>query len=328
MAKIAVIGSNCFTGSHIVDAFIRTGRDHVIGVSRSDEPSALYLPYKTRQAANFSFHKLDVVRQMSALTGLLDAEKPEIVIFVAALSEVALSNDRPVEYYEINTTAVVRLCQFLRSRNWLRQYIHISSAEIFGPCLSPVPETAPFHPSTPYAVSKAAADMHLEVLARNAGFPVTIIRSTNVYGAHQQLFKIIPRSVIYIKQGRPIELHGGGRAIKSFVHIRDVVRGLVAAIERHATGPYHFSTESDLTIADVVGLVCKKMNVPFDEATRCVGERLGQDARYWLDCTRARDTLGWSPRINMAAGIHEVVDWVEANWPEIEAEPLEYRHKM
>lgn len=328
MKKVAVIGSNCFTGSHIVDAFLDTGTCQVLGISRSDEPLPLFLPYKKRQSADFSFHKLDAVGQMSVLTALLEAEKPEIVVFVAALSEVALSNDRPVEYFNINTTAVVKLCQFLRGCDWLRRYVHISSAEIFGPCPTPIPETSLFHPSTPYAVSKAAADMHLDVLARNAGFPVTIIRSTNVYGAHQQLFKIIPRSVIYIKQGRQIELHGGGQAIKSFVHIRDVVDGLMSAVERNAPGAYHFSTESDLTIADIVGLVCKKMQVSFDDVTQTVGERLGQDSRYWLDCTKARTSLGWAPRIEMSDGIGEVVDWIEANWSEITTQPLEYQHKV
>ena len=328
MPKVAVIGSNCFTGSHIVDAFLAADGNHVMGISRSDEPAALFLPYKARKGANFTFHKIDAVREMPALTALLDAEKPDVVVFVAALSEVALSNERPAEYFDINTTAVVRLCEFLRRCSWLKRYVHISSAEIFGPCTMPVPESTLFNPSTPYAVSKAAADMHLNVLARHSRFPVTIVRSTNVYGARQQLFKIIPRAVIYIKQGRPIELHGGGQAIKSFIHIRDVVRGLVEAVARGASGPYHFSTGADLTVADVVGLVCKTMGVPFEAATRPVGERLGQDARYWLDCTTARQALDWSPRIAMADGIGEVVDWVEANWREIQAQPLEYRHRV
>jgi dTDP-glucose 4,6-dehydratase len=327
MRKIAVIGSSCFTGSHIVDAFLDAG-DAVVGISRSSEPAAMFLPHKRHGDANFAFHRIDAVKAMPALIRLLDAEKPEIVIFVAALSEVALSNERPVEYFDINTTAVVRLCEHLRHASWLKRYVHISSAEIFGPCAAAAPETAPFSPSTPYAVSKAAADMHLGVLARNAGFPVTIVRSTNVYGARQQLFKIIPRSVIYIKQGRTIELHGGGAALKSFVHIRDVVRGLMAAVEQDAPGPFHFSVDSNLSVADVVGLVCRKMKAPFETATRTIGERLGQDARYWLDCTKARRDLGWSPRIDMAEGIAEVVDWIDANWRQIQAQPLEYRHRV
>jgi dTDP-glucose 4,6-dehydratase len=327
MRKIAVIGSNCFTGSHIVDAFLAAG-DTVVGVSRSAEPATMFLPYKRHGDANFAFHKIDAVKDMPALTRLLDAERPEIVIFVAALSEVALSNERPVEYFDINTMAVAQLCEHLRHASWLNRYVHISSAEIFGPCAAPVAETAPYNPSTPYAVSKAAADMHLGVLARNAGFPVTTVRSTNVYGARQQLFKIIPRSVIYIKQGRTIELHGGGAAQKSFIHIRDVVNGLMTAIARDASGPFHFSVDSDLSVADVVGLVCRKMQVPFEAVTRTVGERLGQDARYWLDCTKARRELGWSPRVDMANGIAETVDWIEANWQEIQAQPLEYRHSV
>lgn len=327
MSKVGVIGSNCFTGAHIVEAFLEAG-DDVLGISRSEQPSPIFLPYKANKSSRFSFHKLDVIKEMPALMQLFDAEKPDVVIFVAALSEVALSNERPIEYFDINTAAVVKLCEFLRRRSWLKRYVHISSAEIFGPCPSPAAETAFFNPSTPYAVSKAAADMHLGVLARNAGFPVTIVRSTNVYGARQQLFKIIPRSAIYIKQGRPIELHGGGMAMKSFVHIRDVVRGLAEAVARDASGPFHFSVGNDLTVADVVGLVCKRMNVPFEVATRPAAERLGQDARYWLDCRRAQRELDWSPRIEMAEGINEVVDWIETNWPEIQTQPLEYRHRV
>src|SRR5207245_5027689 len=127
------------------------------------------------------------VRQGAELLELLDDLRPEVVINVAALSEVGLSNHRPEEYFDINVAAVVRLVNHLRGRDWLRRYVHISSAEIFGSLSAPATEETLFHPSTPYAVSKAAADMYLDVVARNFDFPVTIIRSTNVYGAHQQL---------------------------------------------------------------------------------------------------------------------------------------------
>ena len=326
MAKVAVIGSNCFTGSHIVEALLATGTHDVLGISRSAEPAALFLPYAGCDRSRFAFHRIDIVRDMARLTDVLDGERPEIVIFVAALSEVALSNDRPVEYYDINTAAVVRLCEHLRRRDWFRRYVHISSAEIFGPCTAPADEHAPFNPSTPYAVSKAAADMHLGVLAKNSGFPVTIVRSTNVYGAGQQLFKIIPRSAIYIRQGRTIELHGGGHAMKSFIHIRDVVRGMMKALANDASGAFHFSVPSEKSVADIVRLVCERMDVPFEAATRPVGERLGQDARYWLDCSRARRELDWAPRIDLTDGIAEVVQWVDEHWQEIQSQPLEYRH--
>ncbi len=182
-------------------------------------------------------------------------------------------------------------------------------------------------PSTPYAVSKAGADMHLNVLMRNYGFPATLIRSTNVYGQHQQLFKIIPRVVINIKQGKLIELHGGGKAIKSFIHIRDVVDGLMLAMGKGSPGTYHFSVLNNDTVADVVATTCKLMGRSFSDVTRTVGERLGQDARYWLDCEKAKKELGWTPKVSFESGVKEVIEWIEKNWEEVKTLPHAYQHK-
>ena len=322
-----VVGSNSFTGSHIADALLSDPANTVHGVSRSAEYKDVFLPYKTKPAARFHFHRLDVVRDFPALAALIEEIDPAVVVNVAALSEVALSNERPAEYYEINTLATVKLCELLRRRRSLERYAHVSSAEIFGSCPEPLQENAPFRPSTPYAVSKAAADLHLEVLIRNAGFPATLIRSTNVYGPHQQLFKIIPRSAIYLKLGRRIRLEGGGKAVKSFVHIRDVVRGLQAALDKGGPGAYHFSTDLPLTVADVVRMVCERMGKDFADAVEIAPDRVGQDARYSLDCSKARRELGWTPREDFRKGVDEVVDWIERNWDAIKEEPLVYQHK-
>ncbi|MEE3258772.1 MAG: GDP-mannose 4,6-dehydratase [Candidatus Latescibacterota bacterium] len=324
---IAVIGSNCFTGCHIVDALLARG-ETVVGISRSRQYNQLFLPYADRDLARFSFHQIDMVKDFDRLVRLLDECRAKTVIHVAALSEVGLSNERPVEYFETNTLAVVKLCHHLRTCGYLRHYIHISSAEILGSCEEPVREEALYNPSTPYAVSKAAADMFIDTLVQNFDFPATLIRSTNVYGRHQQLFKIIPRTAIYLKLGKRVELHGGGLSSKCFVHVRDVVDGLLAAFEQGKTGTFHFSVPSDITIAEIVRIVCEEMGQSFEDNTAVVGERLGQDARYVLDCTKARDQLGWEARVDFCAGVREVIDWVEANWDQVRREPLEYQHKV
>lgn len=323
-----VIGSNCFTGSHIVAGLLDIPHTRVIGISRSPEYKDIFLPYRCgREPTQFAFHQIDLVRQFDTLMALLDSVRPDVVINVAALSEVALSNTRPVEYFETNTLAVVRLCNLLRTRSYLEQYVHISSAEIFGSCKGAVPEDARVDPSTPYAVSKAAADLYLEVLRKNFGFPAVLIRSTNVYGRHQQLYKIIPRTVIYLKQGRTIELHGGGQAMKSFIHVRDVVRGTLLAIAAGRPGTYHFTVASERTVSDVVDMICHLLGRDVARATRVVDERLGQDARYWLDCSRAERELGWTQQIGFAEGVRDVIDWIEECWTEIVAEPLDYIHR-
>lgn len=324
----AVIGSNSFTGSHIIEALLGDGATEVIGISRSPEYAPMFLPYKRHDGGRFQFHQIDMVRQFEEAATLLDRLRPSVVVNVAALSEVGLSNERPTEYFDINTTAVVRLCNHLRTCDYLERYVHISSAEILGSCQRPMAEDAPFQPSTPYAVSKAAADHYLNVLIRNFGFPATMIRSTNVYGAHQQLFKIIPRTIIYLRLGRTIELHGGGHAIKHFVHIRDVVRGLVAAVERGGAGTYHFTSANSDTVARVVARVCAAMGYGAEDVTCVIGERLGQDARYWLDCSKAERELGWREQEGFDQGVRETITWVDEYWDEIQRAPLTYVHKV
>ena len=108
---------------------------------------------------------------------------------------------------------------------------------------------------------------------------MVMIRSTNVYGAHQQLSKIIPRSVIYVKSKKRIALHGGGKAVKSYIHIRDISRGELLAMEKGKTGEiHHLSPSQGIGVRDVVKIICDKMSVSFDRATREVEERLGRDA--------------------------------------------------
>jgi dTDP-glucose 4,6-dehydratase len=191
-----------------------------------------------------------------------------------------------------------------------------------------VTEQAPVNPSTPYAASKAAADLLLHTYCKQFNFPLVTVRSTNVYGARQQLFKIIPRSVIYLKLGRKIELHGGGVAVKSYIHIRDISRGELAILERGEVGRlYHLSPDRGVAVRKVVGLLCEMMGRRFPDAVTMVAERPGQDAAYVIDSTLARTTLGWAPTIGLEEGLAEVVAWVEQHWEDIKQQPLAYRHQ-
>lgn len=328
MSRYAVIGSNCFTGCHIVDALLADPGNDVIGVSRSPEYKPFFLPYASRPREKFRFHQIDMVREPERLAALLDEFEPEYVINPAALSEVGLSNYQPVEYFNTNTVSVVSLAHHLRQKKYVKMYVQVSTPEIYGTCVGSLDENAPYNPSTPYAASKAAGDMFLKILHKNFGFPVVFIRSTNVYGRHQQLFKIIPRTVIYLKQEKKIELHGGGMAVKTWVHVRDVVDGILAAIRANKPGEvYHFGDVHSVSVADLVKKVCGMMGRSFEESTLAVGERLGQDARYVLDYAKAQRTLGWNPRVPFETGLAETIEWIDENWDAILKEPHVYVHK-
>jgi dTDP-glucose 4,6-dehydratase len=326
--KVVVLGANSFSGQDFVDCLLDDPAYDVVGVSRSAERSSLFLKYRTRtDLSRYQYHRLDMNRDAGDLLALLDRERPSAIVNFAAQSEVAPSWDHPEHWFQTNTVALARLVNHLRKQGYLKKFVHISSPEAYGTCVGRVTERAPLNPSTPYAASKAAADFLLATYAKQFGFPLLTVRATNVYGARQQLFKIIPRSAIYLKLHKTIELHGGGRAIKSYIHIRDVSHGEKLILERGRIGHiYHLSPDRGAEVREVVRLICERAGVRFEEATRTVDERPGQDAAYVIDSTKARTELGWAPRIELEHGLAEVVAWVSDFWAEIQSRPLDYRH--
>ncbi|MCX5751950.1 MAG: GDP-mannose 4,6-dehydratase [Candidatus Saganbacteria bacterium] len=326
--KVLVIGSNSFSGSDFIDLLLEREKYSVVGISRSAEKSALFLPYKIRKNGDFKFYRLDLNRDLNRIIGLVDRFMPDYIVNFAAQSEVAPSWKNPGQWFQTNAVSITNLANALKDKMFLKRYVHISSPEVYGTCQGVVKEDYPVNPSTPYAASKAAGDLSLFTFVKNFNFPMTMIRSTNVYGAHQQLFKIIPRSVIYIKSGKTIELHGGGQAVKSYIHIRDISKGELLAMENGKTGAiYHLSPDQGIAVKDVVRIICEKMGVSFEQATKVVTERLGQDAAYVIDSTKARKEFGWKPVISMEQGLVGVVSWIENNWEKIKKEPLEYIHR-
>jgi dTDP-glucose 4,6-dehydratase len=328
MKTVVVLGANSFSGQDFVDLLLDDPQYKVIGVSRSRERSETFLRYRRRpDLACYTYQQLDMNRDMTALLDLLDREQPEYIVNFAAQSEVAPSWDHPEHWFETNTVALARLVNHLRRRDYVQRYLHVSSPEVYGSCEGSVFEDAPLNPSTPYAASKASADLLLSTYEKQFCFPLLTVRATNVYGAGQQLFKIIPRTVIYLRLGKRVELHGGGHAVKSYIHIRDVSRGELAILERGRVGQlYHLSPDAGIAVRDVVRVLAERTGTTFERATVSVEERPGQDAAYVIDSTLARRELAWTPRISIEQGLSEVVDWVQAYWDEIGSATLSYQH--
>jgi dTDP-glucose 4,6-dehydratase len=116
--------------------------------------------------------------------------------------------------------------------------------------------------------------------------------------------------------------------VKSYIHIRDVSRGELAAMERGQPGEiYHLSPDGGISVRELVRRICALAGVPFGTATRDVGERPGQDAAYVIDSAKARAAFGWAPRVGLDEGLAGVRDWIDSNWAAVEREPHDYRHQ-
>ena len=219
---ILVIGSNSFSGASFVDYALEQGA-RVLGASRSEEPHRVFLPYRwSGRDANFRFFPYDINHHLDEIMALVQAERPSAVVNFAAQSMVAESWANPDHWFQTNAVATVKLHERLRHCDFLDRYVHVTTPEVYGSTEGFIGEDTPFNPSTPYAVSRAAADMSLKTFFDAYTFPVVSTRAANVYGPGQQLYRIIPRTILFLRTGRTLELHGGGVSRRSFIHIRDV----------------------------------------------------------------------------------------------------------
>ena len=327
MSPVLVVGSNSFSGASFVDYLLDQG-EKVIGTSRSVEPINSMLPYKWRDHENFAFHQLDLNRDLSRITELVSDQRPEYVINFAAQSMVGESWKSPEDWLMTNVVSTIKLHDALRSFVFLKRYVHISTPEVYGSCTGFVKEDFMFNPSTPYAVSRAAADMSLRTFKAAYNFPVVTTRAANVYGPGQQLYRIIPRTILFILLGKKLELHGGGESTRSFIHIRDVSDATWKITQHGESGDtYHISTNEVVSIRDLVAKICSKLGARFEDHVQIVGDRLGKDSAYHLDSTKVRTELNWSDKITLDQGIDECITWVKNNLETLRDEPMNYIHK-
>ena len=242
---LLVIGSNSISGASFVRHAIEQGR-RVIGVSRSAELPGCFLPYRwaaEAAQARFSFHQMDLNHHAAGILDLVSDARCACVVNFAAQSMVAESWLNPEQWYQTNVVANVRLHDGLRKIPSLRRYVHISTPEVYGSCEGTVRENETYRPSTPYAASRAACDLHLRTFFQRYDFPVCLTRAANVYGPGQQLYRIIPRTVMAVLTGEKLQLQGGGHSVRSFIHLDDVAEATLRVADAGTSGEtYHIST--------------------------------------------------------------------------------------
>lgn len=327
METILIVGSNSFSGATFVDFALAHG-GKVVGTSRSSRPNDAFLPYKWHDNKNFTFHELDLNRHLNELTNLIQFIKPAYVVNFAAQSMVGESWHNPSDWFMTNTVSTIKFHDELRKCDFLKRYVHISTPEVYGSCSGFVGEDFVFNPSTPYAVSRAAADMSLRTFHTTYEFPVVTTRAANVFGPGQQLYRIIPRAILFILLGRKLQLHGGGVSTRSFIHMKDVCDATWRIMNNGKNGEtYHISTNEVISIRALVERICTKLNVKFEDHVEFVGDRIGKDSAYHLDSKKIRNELGWADKISLEQGLDECITWVRSNFDTLKQQSFDYQHK-
>ncbi len=308
--KVLVTGGAGFIGSHLVDALLASGHevqviDNLATGWRANVPKAAVL------------HECDIHARESAR--VFEAFQPEVVFHLAAQSSVKVSTTDPVHDLEVNgggTAAIAALCvQF-----GVRKLVYFSTGgALYGdPEVIPVPESHPIAPLSPYGLSKRVGELYLELFARTSGLEFTILRPANVFGPRQD--PLGEAGVVAIFAGRmlagePCTIDGDGEQTKDYLYVSDVVDAALAAVER--------GSGLALNIGAGKGISVNAIFAALRAATGATAEpaygppRPGDVRHIALESARARELLGWQPRVPFDEGIRRTVDYIRAASPPV-----------
>ncbi len=325
-----VIGSNSFSGSHFIDDLINLDIN-VLGVSRSEEPREEFLPYKwnKKYLDKFQFEKIDLNKDLDKLIKLIQKFKPTHIVNFASQGMVAESWQNPIDWYNTNVISQVALHDEIRKLSFLQKYIHISTPEVYGDTGKGwIKENFNFSPSTPYAVSRASCDLHLMSFFKSYKFPVVFTRAANVYGPGQQLYRIIPRTILSAKCDKKMNLHGGGTSERSFIFIKDVTKATFQlALYADPGTSWHLSTNEKISIKNLVERIFNIEGKNFDSLVNHTNDRLGKDQSYLLDSSNIRKVFKWEDNVKLDNGLKLTMDWIKKNLNIFENISWNYSHK-
>ena len=327
--KYLVLGSNSFSAGSFINHIINEEvNSKVFAISRSKEYHKTQLAYKNNEkCSNVKFYQYDLSDNLEDIVNLIEKEQIEYIFNFAAQGMVAQSWEAPEQWFNTNTLSLVKLLDKIYKFKFIKKFVQVSTPEVYGPC-NDIKESMNFHPSSPYAASKASADLILYSYFITHGFPINYTRASNVYGSYQQLYRIIPKTILMIKKGEKLQLHGGGKAVRSFIHINDVsIATLKIAKEAKAGEIYHLSDDKTISIYELVELICNQMKVDIKEHINIVEDRVGQDSLYLMNNEKLKNDFNLTPQKRLKDGINEVISWIDSNYETLINFPDYYIHK-
>lgn len=311
MTKYVILGGGGVFG--VQTAFYLLGQpdvESVVSVGRNPEKPEPFSLNVGHGDPRYSYQQIHVVFEHDRLMELFDAEQPDVVINIAAQGEGAASWKYSWRYYDTNVTALARITEDLMKRRYLKRWIQIGTSELYGSVDRPATEAFPLLPTSPYAASKAAGDMHLISLFKTLQFPMNIIRPSNAYAPGQQLHRILPRAVICGLTRHKLPLHGGGKVKKSYIHARDLGRAIYLVAKHAELGRvYNVGPEKPVEIRHLVELTADQLGKPFSELCEVTPPRFGEDSIYWLDSSAIAADLGWKADTGLKDGVADMVNW-------------------
>ncbi len=301
--EVLVTGGAGFIGGHISLRLNDAGYDVVV-LDNLERASPFGIKMLTERGINLVKSDLRTASLGNLLKGI------NAVVHVAAYISVEESLKKPLAYFENNVQATVRLLNAC-VKSKVDKIIYISSAAVYGePVQTPIDESHPTNPISPYGASKLCGEIAVKMFSKCYGFSQTILRLFNVYGPGQRssyagvITKFLERAL----QGLPPVIFGDGLQTRDFVYVADVAEAVKLALEKDKNGVFNIGCGKPVSIVELANLIIDIFNI--SEEPIYVAPRPGDIRNSYASIRKAQEELGYNPGWNLRKGLKETVKWL------------------
>jgi len=330
MKKIYLItGGSGFIGSNLVKELLKDSNNVVINIDKLTYASnEKFLDHKNN--SNYFFYKKDISKAKE-IKKIILKHKPNYVFHLAAESHVDRSIDNPSNFVNTNiigTYTLLNECYLYwkklssKKRDVFR-FIMVSTDEVYGSLKAKEKkfnEKNAYKPNSPYAATKASADLLSRAWSKTYNVPIIVTNTCNNYGPWQFPEKLIPLTINKCIRKERIPVYGSGNQIRDWIHVQDHVEGLIYVSNKGKIGEkYNIGSNNELKNLNVVKTICDafdKINAlkigTSRKLIKFVKDRPGHDRRYAID-TKKINNLGWKSRMSWNDGLYNTIDWYLKN---------------
>jgi dTDP-glucose 4,6-dehydratase len=307
--RLLVTGGAGFIGCNFVRYILDRYRDyHVVNLDKLTYAGNLENLEGLEGNERYRFVQGDICD--SAVVAEALKSGADAVVNFAAESHVDRSILGAAEFVRTNVLGTLNLLDAARKIRNLR-FVQISTDEVYG-SLGPsgaFAETTPLAPNSPYAASKASADLLVRSYNHTYGFPAMITRCSNNYGPYQLPEKLIPLLIANALAGMPLPLYGDGLYVRDWIHVQDHCKAVDRVLHHGRSGEvYNIGAHQETTNLDLARTLLKYLNKS-ESLITFVKDRPGHDRRYAIDSSKLERELGWKAVIPLREGLQDTVDW-------------------
>jgi UDP-glucose 4-epimerase len=303
--RTLVTGGAGFIGSHVVDALVERGDEVTV---LDDLSTGRRENLEQALAAGAELVDGDI-RDADAVAGLCERVRPEAIFHLAAQIDVRKSVADPGFDARVNVEGTINVLRAAQASGVRRVVNTSSGGAIYGEGQTiPAPENHPVAPEAPYGLSKFCGESYCEMFGRLHGLSTISLRYGNVYGPRQD--PLGEAGVIAIFCGRLLDgrrptVFGDGLQTRDYVYVSDVVEANFRAVESEATGPFNVGVGAEVNVLELVDVLRPHADDGFEPEH--APERPGEVKRIALDCSRAREELGWEAKVGLEEGLERTL---------------------